>query len=98
MSFPSALVKPTLKYLMKELYPKSSDKWEDIGIELEVDDGLLVHIRTDYSGDSKKCLREILRIWLKRVDPPPSWDTIANAIDDVGDEELAAQLRSKYCN
>ena len=67
--FLTALSKPTLKYLMKELYPKSADKWEDIGIELEVDDGLLVQIRTDYPGDSKKCLRETLRIWLKRGDP-----------------------------
>ena len=38
----ASLDKPTLKYLMKELHPKVSDKWEDIGTELEVDDERLI--------------------------------------------------------
>ena len=94
----ASLDKPTLKYLMKELHPKVSDKWEDIGIELEVDDELLVQIKKDYPGDSKQCLREMLREWLKTSNPPPSWEAIAQVAADVGDEELAAELRSKYCN
>lgn len=86
---------------MKELHPKVSDKWEDIGIELEVDDEKLVQIREKFSGDtqcSKKCLREAMREWLKPNNPPPSWEAIVQVMDDVGEDKLATQLRSKYCN
>ena len=55
------LDKPTLKYLMRELHPKVSDKWKDIGTELEVDDEQLIQIRTKYPEDNQKCLRETLR-------------------------------------
>ena len=94
----TSLDKLTLKYLMKELHPKVSDKWDDIGIELEVDDKLLVQIKKDYPGNSKQCLKEVLREWLRTSNPPPSWEAIAQVVADVGDEELAAELRSKCCN
>ena len=94
----ASLDKPTLKYLMKELHPKVSDKWDDIGIELEVDDKLLVQIKKEYPGNSKQCLKEMLREWLRISNPPPFWEAIAQVVADVGDEELAAELRSKYCN
>ena len=34
------------------------------------------HNQMDNSGDSRACLREILRIWLSCIDPPPSWSAI----------------------
>ena len=90
------LEKPTLKYLMKELHPKVSDMWEDIGIELEVDDDKLVQIRTNFSEDRKKCLREMMREWLKVNNPPPSWEAIVQVMADIGEDELATHLQSKY--
>ena len=95
---PLFLDKPLLKHLIRELHPKVSDKWEDIGIELEVDDDKLVQIRTEFSGDNKKCLREMMREWLKGNYPPPSWEAIAQVMDDMKENELATHLRSKYCN
>ena len=64
----------------------------------EVDDERLIQIGTKYPGDGKKRLREMLRERLKTSNPPPSWEAIAQVVADVGDEELAAELRSKYCN
>ena len=90
--------KPELKDLLKELYTKASDMWEDIGILLGIKDGQLKQIRTDNASDSRSCLREMLRTWLSRVDPPPSWSAIAEAVEFVGDENLAAHPRSEYCN
>ena len=86
------LEKPTLKYLMKELHPKVSDKWDDVGIELEIDDRLLIQIRKDYPGDSKQCLKEVLREWLQINNPPPSWEAIAQVMADIGEDELATHL------
>ena len=91
-------VQPELKDLVKELYSKAADKWEDIGILLGIKDGQLKKIKTDNSSNSSSCLREMLRIWLSRVDPPPSWSAIAEAVGFLGDENLATHLRSQYCN
>ena len=91
-------VKPKLKDLLEELYTKAASKWEDIGISLEIEDGKLERIKIDNANDSRSCLREMLRAWLSRVDPPPSWSAIAGALECLGDENLADHLRSKYCN
>ena len=87
-------VKPTLKELLRELRAKAAD-WEDIGIELEVDDGALKQIKTDNPGDSKSCLRELFRKWLSRADPQPKWPDIVEAVEGIGDEELATKNQRK---
>ena len=93
------LVKPELKDLLKELYTKVADKWEDIGVLLGIKDGQLKAIKSNDAKDSTSCLREMLRIWLSRVGPPPSWSAIAEAVEFLGYENLAAHLRSEYsCN
>ena len=85
-----------LKDLAKELYSMVSDKWEDIGILLGIEPGILVAIKTAENQVPQSCLREMLKIWLKRVPPPPSWSAIADAIDLLGDQNLAEHLRTKY--
>ena len=87
---------PKLKDLQKELYSKVADKWEDIGIQLDIEEGYLKQIKSDYAGDSKACLREMLRVWLSRVAPPPSWSAMAAALDTLGHEDIATHLRSNY--
>ena len=93
----SISVKPKLMDLMKELRSKAAD-WEDLGIQLEIDDGELKEIKSDNSGDSKSCLRELFRKLLCRATPQPSWRAIAEAVKDIGDEELSSKLQLKYCS
>ena len=83
---------------MKELYTKVADKWEDIGVLLGIKDGQLKAIKSNDGRDSTSCLREMLRTWLSRVDPPPSWSAIAEAVEFLGYENFASHLRSEYCN
>ena len=80
---------------MRELRAKAAD-WEDIGVELQMNDGELKQIKQDNSNDSKSCLRELFRKWLTRVSPEPSWTAIADAVEHLGDEDLARTLRTKY--
>ena len=96
-SVSSELDKPTLKNVLKVLQNKVSDKWEDIGIQLDIEDGQLSRIKIDNAGDSRACLREMLRVWLKRINPPPSWSNLADALDAQSDEGIASQIRDKYC-
>lgn len=91
----AAIGKPKLRNLMRELRSKAAD-WEDIGVELQVDDGELRQIRQDRPSDSTGCLRELFRKWLTQTSPEPSWATIAEALEHLGDEDLARALRSKY--
>lgn len=88
--------KPKLRDLQKELYPTVTNDWEDIGIQLNIGEGQLKQIKLDSHGNSRTCLREMLRTWLKRVDPPPSWLDIAYALEVLGHPEHATDLRKKY--
>ena len=89
-------IRPELKDLAKELYSTVSDKWEDIGILLGIEPGRLNAIKTAENHTAQSCLREMLKIWLKRVFPPPSWTAIAEAVEVLGDQSLADHLRTKY--
>ena len=89
-------MKPELKDLIKELYIRVSDNWEDIGILLGLDPERLDDIKTAENNKPQSCFREILKIWVTRVSPPPSWAAIAEAIEVLGDQKLADQLRTKY--
>lgn len=42
------------------------------------------------------CFYTMLKEWMKKVDPPPAWPTIIDAIDILGDVSLAENLRHKY--
>lgn len=92
----AAEVKPELKDLLKELYNKAGDLWEDIGILLGIDTGTLDAIKASQNHRSQNCLREMLKVWLKRAEPPPSWSAITEAVESLGDESLANSLRTKY--
>ena len=89
---------PKLKDVHKELYKKVACKWEDIGIQLDVEEGQLNQIKVDNPGESGSCLQEMLKIWPKKVDPKPSWSSMADALEVVGEESLAEHIRRSYCN
>ena len=43
------------------------------------------------------CLREMLKVWLKQVDPPPRWQAVvAEALEVLGEPKLARELRQRY--
>ena len=55
---PRHQISPTLRLVQKELYTKVANKWEDIGIQLGIDDGLLDTVKKDNHGDSACSLLE----------------------------------------
>ena len=61
-----------------------------------MDDETLKQIKADNPGDSKSCLRELFRKWLSRADPQPKWPDIVEAVEGIGDEELATKIKEKY--
>lgn len=77
---------------MKEVYNNVAGKWNPIGVFLGISDGELNTIAEREHGDSQVCLMGILRVWLLRPQPLPSWPEVADAVDFTGRPELHKKL------
>lgn len=87
---------PTLKDLQKEFHTKVADLWEDIGIQLDIDEGVLNKLKADNIGNTGNCLREMFKVWLTKCNPSPAWSAIVEALGALGQENLAQYIRKKY--
>lgn len=83
---------------MEALYNSVASKWKEIGILLEIPCSSLKGILARHTGDPQQCLMEMLELWLERVEPPPIWAAMIEAVHFVGEEQLALQLKQKYCS
>lgn len=81
---------------MRELNPTAVDIWEDIGIELDIDDGQLKRIKSESASNLINCLREMLRLWLTTVNPLPSWTKMVDSLIQLKKSDIAEHLRNKY--
>ena len=70
-------------------------KWYDIGLELGIDPGTLDAIKSNNDNVEDR-LREMLRKWLNKIDPPPTNSQLAKALESrsVGYCHLAEQISS----
>ena len=86
-----------LKSLHCELHPVS-DKWFSLGVQLQVPIETLKCIRRENLSMTERLL-EMLTVWLKCTNPPPTWTILTEALESapVGEGLLAQQLRDKYC-
>ena len=73
------------------------EKWYEIGLKLNVPDGLLQCIKKEHS-DFKDRLREILREWLKMA-TERTWPILVQALRSriVSEMDLASTIETKYC-
>jgi ankyrin repeat protein len=70
-------------------------EWHSIGALLNLPDVQLRAIRKD-NPKAVNCMREMLDLWLKQIDPRPSWMQLVDAVD-ILEPEKALTLRKKYC-
>ena len=68
----------SLKFLLQEV-----KHWHNIGSLLEISEPTLEQIEERYPGDCQQCVREMIKSWLKQVDPPPSWKDLADAVQVI---------------
>ena len=76
------LIKPKLSICLRFLLPEARH-WHNIGTLLEIPEPTLEQIETDYPGDYQQCVREMIKSWLKQVNPPPSWKSLADAVQTI---------------
>ena len=72
-------------------------KWVDMGLELGLKIHTLEGIRPKCSSDPCQCLREVLKEWLRGVDPLPTWHAIIQALKSptVGHHQLADCIQTE---
>ena len=70
-------------------------KWKYLGIYLHLPMATLNTIATEHQYDDHKCLTEMLEVWLKRVGHFPFRSAIVEAMEFLGEEQLARELREK---
>ena len=90
------LVTDDLGDLQNELHDISS-KWYNLGVQLRIKLGDLDNIKKE-GLVPVDCLREMLRIWLKQVDPHPTRSALIKALIQpvINEQQLANQLQKKY--
>lgn len=64
-----------LKFLLPE-----AKHWHNIGILLGISESNLEQIEADYPGSCQDCVREMIKVWLKQVNPRPTWKDLADAV------------------
>ena len=79
----------------------SKPQWKVLGRELGLKSDLLDQINADHQRNGVgECLNQVLEAWLKQnysVNSfgPPTWHSLANAIEQSGDPALGAKIRAK---
>ena len=83
--------KPKLKDAFKKLLPLATD-WANIGVLLGLEEDTLQEIKQN-ERQERNCLRVMLSAWLKTEDPLPTWNDLAEAVEQI-DREIAEEIRS----
>ena len=89
-----------LKTLVNELHEVRAD-WYDLGVQLEIKTHDLDVFRLENQNDTKKCLRQMLSLWLLHEIPsPPSWERVVDALSSpaIDRPTVAERIRRTYCS
>ena len=73
-------------------------EWEKIGLELEISAADLESIKNANRGNPDDCFIEMLKKFLKKGKPKPTWELLATTLEAEGIEygALAEEVREKY--
>ena len=91
-SLPLSPTPQNLNKLLRALLPVK-DKWNLLGTLLECEEATLNSIERNPSPDT--CLQKMLSHRLKQINPPLSWELVAEAVGHIS-EHQAMVIRSLY--
>ena len=77
--------RPTKLYLQRLFIERYANHWNEIGLELHVNDSRLEIIRENYAthhNKTEECCRAMVKEWLK-VDNNATWENLFKAIEAV---------------
>jgi len=93
---PDRLSVDDLVAVQRKLYAVRNE-WYNLGLELGQRASTLDSIDTRYSSDPSKCFCQVLKEWLKGIDPPPTWQAMVNALKSptVAQHHVAEEIQTK---
>lgn len=85
---------PQLREAFQILLPIAY-QWQNIATLLGLPGGQIEAIEHD-TPTVNDGLRKMLLEWLKQINPHPSWERLAEAVDSLGNQTKAKEIREKY--
>ena len=55
-------------------------KWQNIGLALGIPYSDIEVVKKDSPGDAEECFRSVIRLWLTREDPRPTWAALVEVL------------------
>ena len=91
------LVPDNLKDI-QDLVWDARTKWSNLGLELGIKITDLEVIEQKSRSDIDTCFKKMLLMWLRMVDPLPSWESLISALgkSSVGRKDMAESIRKKF--
>ena len=87
---PDTLTLKTLKNALKWVLD-----WHSLGVNLDLKSHQLGTIEKNHCGDNERCRTEVLICWLDNT-TTPTWEAVAEALDQMEQGRVADELRRKY--
>ena len=81
---------------VQDALQSAAQKWYDLGLQLELGGHTLHVVESETGKDHSYYLNEMLRVWMEREDPRPSWRAVIEALKKNDETELANRLQEKY--
>ena len=85
---------PKYKPELKDLVTLKISDWNEVGLQLNLDEHDLYMIRKSHS-DFNTRRREMFALWL-RSDPSPSYQTLARALFRADENRIATEICTKH--
>ena len=84
---------PTMADLMSQVATKTPTKWYEVGIQLKIDTSILDAFEQQ-TRDHMRLYSKVFNQWKKEKKLRYTWDTIINALDNVGEKETVIAIRT----
>ncbi len=70
-------------------------RWEEVGIQLDIPPSAISSIHRIKNGNVYLCMLGLINHWL-RTDILASWEKLAQALERLQENSVAADIREKY--
>lgn len=78
---------PDLPDLLNKVAAETTDKWDEVAVQLGIKPSRIRSIRIEQQNQSMKCYTEVFDLWENKATSPYTWATIINALRSPAVEE-----------
>ena len=81
---------------VQDALQSAAQKWYALGLQLELGSTSLHEVELEKGKEPSYYLNGMLRVWMEREDPRPSWSAVIEALKKNDETELVNRLQEKY--